>query len=404
MRAAQRAAAGLCIALCAGFGPALANGQEEHPVIDGYAFLPEERWGKLTEDDLQRKYYVEGRWHGFLRPGIRFYKRTDMGRFLIVPGKPDDPLFAAVVADRDSLGKPLKKRRSMVRVFGTPLRVGARIVLLVDKVQKLPDEDEQFRARLEALGDDLDAIRALGKRCRERARLMEDTKLAEVARQIAETELRARRKRLAPGDFQGLFELAKRYESDLGDMTSAIALYGEVAESPKAPLADRRAAVRSLARLKAIRMRVKDSYKWVTLVQYRHAEGFIFRRGVREADEAWRRKDRWITREWAEFEDAVRAELDLRRGQVVPVRTNLHQHAEAARRGKVERGQNYVEVSRAAGFPRHVNHWEDILDAKPIVWSQWILPNGLRVYFLDGEVISTRPAGSPWPESEWNGS
>ena len=50
----------------------------DHPTIKGYDFLPEARWAKLKNRDAGKKYYVEGRWLEFYRPGISFFKRNEM--------------------------------------------------------------------------------------------------------------------------------------------------------------------------------------------------------------------------------------------------------------------------------------------------------------------------------------
>lgn len=397
----------ICLGLALGLGLAWSDTVEAaDPKIKGYDFLPEAKWGELKNKDVGKKYYVEGRWLEFYRPGISFYKRNDMRKFLIIPGTPDDPLYEQVVKGEDSLGNKLQKKESMVRVFGVGQRQAGRIVLRVDRVDKLPDEHTIFLAKLDAAGDDLDELLELGRECAARAKLMEDKKLEAVADRITQQELKSRVAQVKGEDFQGLMKLGERYEKELEDLPAAIMIYGKVVEDPRAPKAIKRAALKWLYDREAMRMRVenksgKEEGRWVTYSEFKHMEGFVFRRARPKAASEWARKDRWIRKEWAELEDARALEMNIRRGKVVAVRTNLHQHAKAATDGRVERGQNFVEVNRAVGSPKLVNHWKGVLEGKAVIWSQWVLETGGRIYFVDGEVISTKTAGEDWPSSEW---
>jgi hypothetical protein len=390
----------LLACLCA---PAGAQ-DERYPPIDGYEHLPEARWGKLKNPDLQRKFYVEGRWLGFWRPGIRFWKNEETGKFLLVPGNPGDPIFDQVTLDRDSRDRKLEKKRSMVRIFGTPQRHAGRIVLLVDSLERMQDEHVQYKIWLQQAEGDLEALRRLGAEARQRAKAMDDPQLAEVADSITKRELAARAGGASEKDYPKKLELAQRYDTELQDPRTAIRLYGEVREARDAPRALRAKADRLLKRRNAVRLRSKSGYQWVTYSTYKHSEGFIYRQARdRTGAPSWSRRARWVTREWAEFEDAREEEMVKRRGGVQIVRNNGMQHAEAALRGEVERGQNQVEVLRALGEPVLVNHAVGEVESKQAMWTQWVSSNGSRIYFLDGEVISFKTDGEPWPQSEWAG-
>ena len=388
------------------FLPSVAVAQTNRPAIKGHTFLGSERWGKLKNPDIGKKFYVEGRWHEFYRPGISFYKRNAMRKFLIAPGSPDDPLVGQLVRNKDSVGNRLIKGRSMVRVFGLAQLRAGRIALVIDRVDRLEDEDVQFLNRLnEALGN-LEQLRVLSRECARRADEMgDDKRLIAVSRKITSEELKEMRKLIAKsGDYSAIIKLARRYEGELKDERGAIALYGEIVESKGATRALRSEALTRLRKRKAERVRSQTGdvvvYTWITFSDYKHSEGFVFRRGDDDAAELWERADRWIRKEWAELETARQEEVRRRRGKVETPRLKPLQHGMAAETGVVERGQNFVEVAHAVGFPSLVNHWGGELEGRQVTWTQWISDGGSRVYFVDGEVISVKARAEGWPRSD----
>jgi len=99
-----------------------------------------------------------------------------------------------------------------------------------------------------------------------------------------------------------------------------------------------------------------------------------------------------------------RRELARQRRQFDPPRTKEHECEKAAKNGLIVRGQFFQEVSRAVGLPVSVYHMQaKSHDGKPVTWTQWVMQDGRRVYFVRGKkdpagtVISWTKAGTPWP-------
>jgi hypothetical protein len=366
--------------------------------------LPESRWGKLGTRDFGKNFCVTGRWLQVQGSGVVFYRsKADTKRFLrITPGPLKDNLTAGLSAR----GKKLLRKRSLVRVFGKASPSGSGTYLGVSYVEKLPDEEDTFKAKLEAAGDDVKAISALAKDCTERAKRYEDPALKSMARKINRRELQVRAKALGPKDHAARFELAKRFRSQAGDIASAIGLYSMVYEATSAPAALRKLAKDALLGLRAVRVRRgQESWGWVTYGEFKRSEGYLPRKeGGRIV---------YVRREYAELLQVIEEETKRQAAKIDPPRQNPFKAGQDAKTGKITRGQTYPEVRTAAqSFPKVVYHkvlpWGG--GGTKALWTQWLMPDGGRVYFLSieadekegkvfppSEVIGRRPAGTPWP-------
>jgi hypothetical protein len=375
------------------------------PDMGGYKHLPLKSLPKLTAGQKGKKYYVVGRWHEFYRPGISIFKAEWTRKVLLVSGT--GPLADQLVKNKDTGGRMLTKRRSMVAVKGTVIERSGSFALRVDRVDKQKDEEVLFLDWLQEANGDLKKIRALGKACGLRVKLLPDDKrLRAVHKKITADELAAWRDVIAKtNNYSVMLELGLRHETELGDERGAVELYSEVAEAPKASKSDRAKAKKLLHRKKAVRVRHADEkgrtyYDWVTFADYKASEGFIFRKGNDKAKEPWAQKDRWVKRERAELELAIADELARRKKKVEEPRTNPYVHGNAAEAGKVERGQLFVEVAHALGHPILAYHHPGKLEKRDVLWTQWVSEKGYRVYFVDGEVVSFKKPSDDWPRSD----
>lgn len=372
-----------------------------------WTVLPEERWGKLGTRDFGKNFCLTGRWLRVAGSGIELYmSKTPTKRFIrITPG----PLLENLTAGLSTGNKKLLRKQSLVRIFGKANPSGAGTYIAVKRVLKLPDELDTFAAELKAAGDDVAKISALAKDCSARATRYGDSALAAMAQKINRRELQVRAKSLAPGDYAGRVSLAKRFQSQADDPRSAIALYSVVYESEKAPAALRKAAKTALLSLRGVRIRKsEDTWGWVTYEDFKRSEGYLPRKQDGRIV--------YVRQEYAELLTLIEEETKRQASKIDPPRQNPFQAGQDAKSGKIVRGQTYPEVRTAAGaFPKTVYHkilpWGG--SGIRALWTQWIMPNGGRVYFLSvendelegkksfppSEVIGRRPAGTPWPEN-----
>tara|TARA_R110002072_G_scaffold120569_1_gene253700 strand:- start:269 stop:1516 length:1248 start_codon:yes stop_codon:yes gene_type:complete len=397
-----------CAALALAVGvPELATAQEvvtHHG--ESWTELPEDRWGKLGTRDFGKNFCVTGRWSQVQGAGLVLYRsKADTKRFLrITPG----PLKDNLTAGLDAAGKKLLRKRSLVRVFGKANPSGSGTYLTVKFVEKLPDEEDTFQEKLKAAGDDVQAIAALAKDCAERAARYEDAALVSMAQKINRRELQVRAEALGPDDHAARFDLAQRFRAQAKDDASAIGLYSLVYEEAKAPEALRDQAKEALLSLRAVRIRQgQDSWGWVTYGEFKRSEGYLPRKEDGRIV--------YVRREYAELLEVVEEETKRQAAKIDPPRQNPFKAGQDAKTGKIVRGQTYPEVRTAArAFPRFVYHkvlpWGG--GGTRALWTQWVMPDGGRVYFLSiegeeneakafppSEVIGRRPAGTPWPEN-----
>lgn len=355
--------------------PALA--QDEPPPAD-HQLVPPEQWGKLPASAKGQKLYVEGRWHQCFGEKVLLWRSPASNGFLLV--QKGTPLHDRLVKDRDSRNTPLKAGKSTVRLEGEAVVQGATCAIQLLRVIKLADDLELLRARLEQLSDP-EAMAALAREALALAERWGDDELRAFANQVVQRELHARRKDLAPGDAAGAEALGLRM-LEVGDRQGAIQVLGEAERAATGPAKQR--LRERLAGMEA----VETHGTWMTRAEYRREEGFLERNGE------------WVRREVVELEEVREAELKSQKAEVgvVLVRGNGHALGKDAEAGRLSRGQTLAEVQLAAGLPAVSRHLEapDPL-GRPATWSQWILGDGRRVYFLNGEVIKVLAAKEPWP-------
>ena len=367
-----------------------AAAQERAP-IGGYEYLPEERWGKLAPDDDGKPYYLEGRWHQLYGDWVLLFNGPINTRGFLWVSPRSAALKQVLAADKDSGGRGLRKKRSSVRIFGRAKKGASSVALQIERVEKLADESEQFLERLEAAGEDVAAVQALGRECAVRAERFGDEALAGVGRRIVARELELQTARLDASDHEGRLALAERYLAEVEEAAGAIRLYAQLLEKTASLPAPVRARVLArLDQLKAVRAQRDGEWTWLPYAEFKQAEGFI--RVQTSSGQTW------VRAEAVEFAAVRAAELEQQKRTLALPRSNENKHAKDARQGRITRGQTFAEVRIAGGLPVHVrHHLQPYLQAeKDAVWTQWILEDGRRVYFAEGEVVTIREASEAW--------
>jgi hypothetical protein len=365
--------------------PALASAQQEPP-INGHTFLPEARWGQLQANQAGQKLYVVGRWDVCFGNQITLYKGVTAFFYAIPQIQP-----SLAVDEVPGTNPPVKLvgKKSRVRMFGQSKAVEGKVVFLVESVVRIEDDVSRIQGLVTGVATDPDGLRALADQAKALAERFEDADLLSLASQIVRQELELRRARTPRDDYPQWLALAERYAA-LGDLAMAITANDHV-EKNGSP-AEREQARQRLKALGA----VSTSEGWVPFARYKTDEGFVERT---EEDGS----SRWVRKEEAEFDDAMKAELDLQRGKIVVVRANAVQHGTAATSGRLERGQTLEEARVAAGQPIAAFHRRaPDAEQRPALWTQWIFADGRRAYFLGNEsepsvAISVKGAKDAWP-------
>ena len=359
--------------------------------IDGHQFLPESEWRSLPASAAGNRYYVEGRWNGIRLEDVSLYKANTEGVLFV---KARTPVQGYLAGDKDSSRTRMEKRHSTVRLFVTAEAQGNRCVLWINKARKLEDDAVKYGRTLDELPSEVtpEAIHDLAEEIRARAARYDDQELAEVAQRAVQLELHARRSGLSKDDYDGALALAERMV-EVGDEDGAIQVLSDFEED--ADNATKLKLRQQLRRMGA----VNSGGKWLPFTEFKRREGFIRRPGEGS--------DGWVRQEWAEFQAVIDGERKLQEQMVVPARKNELRHYRDAEQGRIVRGQTMAEVRLAVKgqLPKLANHVRALAPgptaARTALWSQWVLEDGRRVYFLDqgsgGEVIAFKAAQAAWP-------
>jgi FimV-like protein len=379
IRSAPRVLA-LALALAA---PALAQQPAQGPPpINDHVYLPEANWNRLPQTAVGRKFYVMGRWKECWNNQVQLHKFETSPAFFIAG---NEELRLALV-DNGLPNQPdaLTKGRTPVRLFG---QVGAfenRLVLMISRVEILPDDAARLQQAVTAAASDADRLAVVAQEAFELGTKFEDQTLLQLHRTVKLQELEVRRQRLT--SVREYAALAEQYRQ-LGDRLSAITLLDHVFKNATDDL--KRTAQTQLEALQA----VQTAAGWVPIEAFKAEEGFVQRGGA------------WVRKEMAELTDIMEKELAERRGAMVEARSNPVQHGNNASANRLERGQTLEEARLAAGntspvFVYHVRAPDET--QRMALWTQWVLSDGRRAYFMgrEGETpvcIAVRLANQPLP-------
>lgn len=352
--------------------------------IGEYAYLPEANWNRLPASAAGRKFYVMGRWKECWNNQVQLHKFETSPAFFIAGN--EELRQALVEDDLPSQADALVKGRTPVRLFGRVAAFENRMVLMIERVEALPDDAARLQQAAGAAGNDPDRLSAVAAEAFELGTKFEDQQLLQLHRAVRLQELEVRRVALGETAYREWAQLADRYRQ-LGDRISAIRLLDHVFQ--KAPEELKRTAQAQLELLQA----VQTAAGWVPIEAFKAEEGFVQRGGA------------WVRKELAELTDIIDKEMADRRQTVVEPRHNPVQHGNNAQANRLERGQTLEEARLAAGnaspvFVYHVRAPDET--QRMALWTQWILADGRRAYFMgrEGEApvcIAVRLANQPYP-------
>lgn len=343
----------------------------------GELVKPESGWDN-------RKVMVDAKWSTVFGTTV-ILEKVPRGR-VVIGNDPEEKLLNALLSNRTLEKKQLEKKKSNVRLYGrTSTDQGGEPVLLLDALDKLPDDEDEYRGRIEEAQRKApekqtpDEFYRIARDAASRAAFYGIDLKTWVTRANAEgikLEISRRKK----GDAKDAIRLGKKAIDMTGDSEESIKLFGEVALDPKADQADRDEAQRLL--------KINHAYftrgEYISYARFKSSIGYVSRGG------------KWVRRERAEFEDAI--EKELRNPN--PTRISFN-YEEYVTKGKVVRGMKKEEVVRTKGygFPVFVDRKRMVRPktGDTITWDQWVFENGARVYFLNGEECEDKPKGTVWP-------
>lgn len=285
----------------------------------------------------------------------------------------DAQLRQALLADTDSAGKPIP-RRGNLQLLGTGQRAGQTYVLVVTRVVSIESDLEHARRRVAALGasdakarTDLvkymqarltryyqDADADQGER-RELVRLMRQ--LEEEVRTIELEQLPA-----LPGGADAHIEVGRRFK--------ALNVLAQVCDHPEVPAETRARAEQVLSQELGAQRYLG---RWYTYEDFKDLVNFV------------RQGERWVPRERADFAAACEAEK-RRLLQHEPL--SVLPEALLRQAKDVVKGMNKdMALSLLQAYPTRVDRLREQLGSSALVFEQWIMADGVRVYFVNGLVF-----------------
>jgi len=348
--------------------------------VDGHAFLPPDRWAKLTAEDAGQAFYLDGRWLECSGDEVLLVDLSPEQRgFLYI--NPNGRLQRRLTQDLTPSGASLIRRKSNARVFGQAKERNGKVVLEVQRVEILPSDAEILIAKLNELGGDDPAPYAeLVAEAKRLAKRYDDAELEELGYALARREAQVQAKLVDLGQTDAVLELAQRMVA-AKDKLAAIALLSDADKATDDPRAQQRLRTK-LEQLGA----TESGGQWHSKEAFKRAEGFWYVKGRG-----------WVHLEELELEAVIKLETKAQEGKLVIVRENPVEAKRAADSGRLKRGQNAAEARIAAGMPVRTAHTKLRNDlGEEVRWTQWILPDGRRAYFQNGTIVRTF-----MPESAW---
>lgn len=296
----------------------------------------------------------------------------------------DPALVQRLNKGEDSDGARLLTRRSNIQLIGvTRTLPDGAIQLEVSRVKLLESDEQMFRRKLASLGaDDWNGRLVLAHEVRQRGQMVEDEEeragLSKLVRQLGDDARKLEQAQLEPlpAGAEAWLRFGRRYKEV--DVLAQVHAHAGVPE----PM--RRQAEQLL---KAQNARTFLG-RWYSYEAYKARLGMV---QIQAGGEA-----RWVTADRAAFLKAIEAEKQI----VLPDFGSLteEQLQEATRQGKVIRGMkkhHVLQISKGGEtpwLPVKVDRVREHLEKGPvkgtIVWEQWVMPEGTRIYFYNSFVIS----------------
>lgn len=285
----------------------------------------------------------------------------------------DPQLRQALLADQDSAGKAIP-RRGNLQVLGAGQRVGQSYVLVATRVLAIESDLEHARRRAAALGardakGRTDLVRYMQSRLqryyqdagadqderRELVRLMRQ--LEEDVRTIELEQLPA-----LPGGADEHIEVGRRFK--------ALNVLAQVCDHPEVP-AEARARAEQVLTGELGAQRYLG--RWYSHEDFKDLVNFV------------KRGDAWIPRDRADFLAACEAE---RRRLLKHEPLSVLPEALLRQAKDVVKGMSKdMALSVLQAYPTAVDRVREQLGSSNLVFEQWVMADGTRVYFVNGLVF-----------------
>ncbi|MCO5165445.1 MAG: hypothetical protein M9894_03635 [Planctomycetes bacterium] len=337
---------------------------------EGHEVLSDAQFAALgpTAPDGQRYNLLYVKFHKQFNELLKLHASPLVDRIVVR----DAQLRQLLLRDQDSTGRPIP-RRGNLQVIGTGQRSGQQYVLVATRVLALESDLEHARRRHAALGPkDARGRAELARYVQSRlARFHQDAEadpderrdLAQLGRDLEREvrEIELEQLPALPGGAETHLEVGRRLR--------ALEVLAQVWEHPEVGAEVRAKAEQALTgELNAQR----HLGRWLSYDEFKGQLGFV------------RAGDRWVPRERAEFLQACEGE-----------RRRLLQHEPLGvlpesllRQSKeVVKGMNKDMVLGLVHYPARVDRTREQLGASPVVFEQWVMPDGMRIYFVNGLVF-----------------
>lgn len=361
-------AAVVAASLLALAGPAAAQ-QPERP--EGYEVVSDTQFAALgpSTPDGQKYNLIYVKHNKQFNELLKLHD-SPLGERIIVR---DPALRQALLADRDSNGRPIP-RRGNLQVLGVGQRVGQTYVLVATRVLSIESDIEHARRRADALSrTDVKGRNELARYIQARLnRYYKDADADQAERRalvdlMRKLEEQARTIELAqlpplPGGAEAHIEAGRRFK--------ALNVLAQVIEHPEVS-----AEVRARAEQVLTEDLNAQRYlgRWYSYEDFKDLVDFV------------RLGDRWVPRERAEFVAACEAEK-RRLLQHEPL--SVLPEALLRQAKDVVKGMNKdMALSLLKTYPTRVDRLRDQLGSTNLVFEQWIMADGARVYFVNGLVF-----------------
>lgn len=285
----------------------------------------------------------------------------------------DPALRQALLRDQDSTGQAIP-RRGNLQVLGVGQRSGQTYVLVATRVLAVESDLEHARRRAAAMKpDDVKGRNDLVKYMQSRlARYYQDADADQSERRELVRLMRQLEEEVRTIELEQLPALPDGAEAhiEVGRRFRALNVLSQVCEHPEVPAETRARAEQVLTEELGAQRYLG---RWYTYEDFKDLVNFV------------RVGDRWVPRERADFLAACEAE---KRRLLKQEPLSVLPEALLRQAKDVVKGMNKdMALSVLQAYPTRVDRLRDQLGSSPLVFEQWIMADGARVYFVNGLVF-----------------
>lgn len=309
---------------------------------------------------------------------------------LVDPAKGDaaqDAFRAKLINNKDSGGQGLTSEKSNVvikalivenkgqfkRADAASDPLVAQAIELSKALDDVPRFEDLLKARQAKDPGSLEATLLTTREARIWGQRYKSEDLLAWARAKDQEALDARAASIALDDAEACLDLARRFVTLLGDKNRAIAIADRGWQAAR-KAEDKKRLAEELESLEATYYRSR----WVPLTEFYAAEGYVLARDGGAS--------RWMRREAREFELVIKSDIE----RTLPLRIKVDvSYVDLAKKGVLElymRPHHVAATTReggSIGMPKLVTHKPMKAGNENRLYTQWLMPDGSRYYFID---------------------